>query len=148
MASRQQRVAIVTGASRGIGVAIADALAREGCSVVRCSRRGSAGERVDVSRPEELRALVERVLARFGRIDVLVNNAAVNHSGSVLDMAPERFDEVFATNVRGVFYAIQAVAPAMVERRAGRIVNVASWVARSPRRSSPPTRPRRQPSSR
>jgi len=126
------QVAIVTGASRGIGRAVAEALAAEGCHVVGCSRSGAGGERVDVSSPAELRSLVSRVLAELGRVDVLVNNAAVNHAGSVLDMPPEQFDELFATNVRGVFYAIQAVAPAMVERRAGRIVNVASWVARSP----------------
>src|SRR4051812_15252561 len=109
------QVAIVTGASRGIGRAISDALAAEGCDVVRCSRSGAAGERVDVSNPEELRRFISRVLAELGRVDVLVNNAAVNYSGSVLEMPPDQFDELFATNVRGVFYAIQAVAPSMVE---------------------------------
>jgi len=126
------QVAIVTGASRGIGRAISDALAAEGCDVVRCSRSGAAGERVDVSNPEELRLFTSRVLAELGRVDVLVNNAAVNHAGSVLEMPPDQFDELFATNVRGVFYAIQAVAPSMVERRSGKIINIASWVARSP----------------
>ena len=138
---------MVTGGGRGIGRAIAESLAQAGCRLALCSRSDSAvaaaaelaagghecvGGRADVSRPEELKAFSEDVLARYGRIDILVSNAAVNYSGSVLDMAPERFDEIFATNVRGAFYGVQAVAPAMIERGGGRIVMIGSFVARSP----------------
>jgi NAD(P)-dependent dehydrogenase (short-subunit alcohol dehydrogenase family) len=141
------RVAIVTGGGRGIGRAIASSLAEAGCRLALCSRSGTAeeaanelvregyeayGQVADVSRPDNVRGFVETVLGRYGRVDILVNNAAVNHSGSVIDMEQTSFDAIFATNVRGVFYAVQAVVPAMIARRYGKIVNVASFVARSP----------------
>lgn len=146
-ASDGSRVALVTGAGRGIGRAIADALAANGYRLALCSRTGTAevaaaeiaaggaeafGTRIDVSRPPELREFVESALERFGRVDVLVSNAGVNHAGAVLDMPLERFDDIFSTNVRGVFFGAQAVAPAMIAQRGGAIVNVASFVARSP----------------
>jgi meso-butanediol dehydrogenase / (S,S)-butanediol dehydrogenase / diacetyl reductase len=136
------RVAIVTGGGRGIGRAIAGSLAEAGCRLALCSRTDSAetaarelnclGGRVDVSRPEELKAFAERVLEQYERIDILVANAAVNHSGSVLDMAQDRFDEIFAANVRGAFFGVQAVAPAMIAQGGGRVVMIGSFVARSP----------------
>jgi NAD(P)-dependent dehydrogenase (short-subunit alcohol dehydrogenase family) len=137
----------VTGGGRGLGRAIALSLAQAGCRLALCSRTGTAaeaadelvregyeaqGQQVDVSRPDELRRFIESVLDRHGRVDILVNNAAVNHSGSVLDMQPAAFDAIFATNVRGTFFAVQAVAPAMIDRRYGKIVNIASFVGRSP----------------
>jgi meso-butanediol dehydrogenase / (S,S)-butanediol dehydrogenase / diacetyl reductase len=141
------RVALVTGAGRGIGREIADSLAAAGYRLALCSRTGTAvdaaseitalgteafGARVDVSRPAEVRGFVDSTLNRFGRLDALVSNAGVNYSGSVLNMTQDRFDEIFATNVRGVFFGVQAVAPAMIAQRAGTIVNIASFVARTP----------------
>ncbi len=140
-------VAIVTGGGRGIGRSIATYLGEAGCRLALCSRGSSAiraaeelaeqgveafGRTADISRPEESRALVAEVLARYGRLHILVNNAAINHSGTVASMSQEHFDEIFATNVRGLFFAVQAVLDEMAGRHSGRIVNVASFVARSP----------------
>jgi NAD(P)-dependent dehydrogenase (short-subunit alcohol dehydrogenase family) len=140
-------VAIVTGGGRGIGRSIATELAAAGCRLAFCSRTKSAAEfanelvqegydalgvQADVSQVEEFRRFVDEVAERYGRIDILVNNAAVNHSGAAVSMEPERFDEIFSVNVRGLFFAVQAVLPAMIERRFGKIVNVGSFVARSP----------------
>jgi NAD(P)-dependent dehydrogenase (short-subunit alcohol dehydrogenase family) len=141
------KVAIVTGAGRGIGRAIASELASAGCRLALCSPSESSstyahelaadgfdavGSSVDVSDIEEFRRFVGDVAEREGTIDILVNNAGVNHSGAVATMKTEAFDEVFAVNVRGLFYAIQAVLPFMSEQRAGKIVNISSVVARTP----------------
>lgn len=147
MTDLQGRIAIVTGAGRGIGRAIAEELATAGCRLALCSRTDSSvkyakdlnargieatGASVDVSDVSSFRGYVDTVVAREGRIDILVNNAAVNHSGAVASMEPGLFDEVFDVNVRGLFFAIQAVLPNMIEHRTGKIVNIASVVARSP----------------
>lgn len=141
------RLAVVTGAGRGIGRAIAQELGKAGCRLALCSRSESSkqyaeelrsrgvdatGETIDVADIASFRRYVEELVDREGHIDILVNNAAVNHSGAVASMTPETFDEVFDVNVRGLFYAIQAVLPTMTRRREGKIVNVASVVARSP----------------
>ena len=141
------RIALVTGAGRGIGRAVALQLAEAGCRLALCSRSDSSieyasdlnergidaiGAKVDVSDIEAFRRYAEEVHAREGRVDILVNNAGVNHSGAVGGMEPESFDEIFSVNVRGLFFAIQAVLPFMVEQRGGKIVNIASTVARSP----------------
>lgn len=141
------KVAIVTGAGRGIGRAIASELGSAGCRLALCSRSDESvryaeelvadgidavGASVDVSDIEAFQRFVADVVDREGSIDILVNNAGVNHSGAVASMSTEAFDEIFAVNVRGLFYAIQTVAPYMSERRSGRIVNIASVVARSP----------------
>jgi NAD(P)-dependent dehydrogenase (short-subunit alcohol dehydrogenase family) len=141
------KVAIVTGAGRGIGRAIAAELGRAGCRLALCSRTESSiayadelsssgvaavGSTVDVSDIEAFAQFVHEVADREGKIDVLVNNAGVNHSGSIATMDAESFDAIFSVNVRGLFYAIQSVLPYMSEQRSGKIVNVASVVARSP----------------
>jgi len=141
------KVAIVTGAGPGIGRDIAASLAEQGCRVALCSRRGSAAdtaaelqragvdafaEIVDVSIPAEFEVFVRTTLERYERVDILVNNAGVNHSASALSMSVGQFDEVFATNVKGVFFASQASAAAMIQSGGGRIVNIASFVGRTP----------------
>jgi NAD(P)-dependent dehydrogenase (short-subunit alcohol dehydrogenase family) len=137
------KVAIVTGAARGIGAEFAQALAAAGARVVVAdvldgsavvSRIGAAGGdavycRADVTAAPSIAALVADALARFGTIDVLVNNA-----GIFADLAKKPFtaiddaewDRVMAVNVRGVFACAKAVAPVMIARRRGKIVNIAS----------------------
>jgi len=138
---------VVTGAGRGIGASIAEALAREGFDLALSSRSDSAarcadelvshgarafGLAADASDPASFVELVEAARERYGRVDALVNNAGINHSGSVEEMAPEQFDEMYAVNVRGVFFGVQAVLPALREVGGGAIVNIASFVGRTP----------------
>ena len=142
------RVALVTGASRGIGRAIAEALADSGYAVGICARLEEIGEvaaelreagavaeawRVDVTDTLGLRRFVDGAAERFGRIDVLVNNAGMNRAGYIREVFANEVDAMFAVNVRAPLVAMQAVVPHMVAAGGGRIVNIASWVARSPR---------------
>ena len=141
-------VAIVTGASRGIGQAIATALAASGHRVVLSYRdregratgvvekiRAAGGEalsvRADVGRPTEADALVRTALDTFGQIDVLVNNAGVHLPGVPLAAVPwEEWERLLRVNLSGPFRLIQAVIPHMRERRRGNIVNISSNVTR------------------
>jgi 3-oxoacyl-[acyl-carrier protein] reductase len=137
------KVALVTGASRGIGRATALAFAREGAAVVvNYARRGDEAERVvaaveraggralaaraDVARRLDVAAMVGRALDRFGQIDLLVNNAGIARKGTILEMSDEALDEMIGVNLKGVIHCVQAVAPGMIERRSGKIVNIAS----------------------
>ena len=140
------RVAIVTGASRGIGRAIASALAAQGAVVV-CAARGDnaaataagiqeAGGRaeaatVDVTDPASIEALVAGVLGRHGRIDVLVNNAGVARDQLLLRMKRDDWDQVIATNLTSAFATVQAVLKPMLKQRAGRIISISSVVGQS-----------------
>jgi 3-hydroxybutyrate dehydrogenase len=140
------RIAIVTGGGRGIGSVIAAELAAAGFHVVVCGRgdaairhaaaiggAGSAeGHRVDVADVDAFRELVGELHGRLGRIDVLVNNAGVNHGGPLAEVEPSEFDDMFAVNVRGLYFAIQSVAPVMTAQGYGRVVNIASFVGRTP----------------
>jgi 3-oxoacyl-[acyl-carrier protein] reductase len=143
----QDRVAIVTGGGQGLGRAFAHALAREGASVAIAELDGSRGEAVaeevraaggqalavatDVAAEDSTRALAATVHERFGRIDVLVNNAAIF---STIKMRPfdeipvDEWDALMAVNVRGVFLCCKAVAPYMRQQRSGKIINIASVV--------------------
>jgi len=135
----QNRVAIVTGAARGIGFACAQRFAAEGAAVVLADRdetavtaaaasiAGAEGVAADVSRKADVEALVARALARHGRVDVLVNNAGITHACDFLDLAEEDFDRVLAVNLKSMFLCGQAVARAMVGAGAGgSIVNMSS----------------------
>lgn len=139
------RVALVTGASRGIGRAIARRLATDGASVAVHYRTGAAeaAETVDVVRaaggraeavgfdvadPEAVRAGVEEVVARLGGVDVLVNNAGRSHDALLLRLRDADWDAVLRTNLGGVFHCTRAVARVMVRARRGCIVNVTSVV--------------------
>ena len=138
------RVALVTGASRGIGSAIAEILAEHGAQVVLSSRKqadlDAEAERINAEypekatavaahagRPEELERLVQSVMASFGRVDILVNNAATNpYMGPVLGTELAAWDKTFEVNLRGVFVLTKLVYEASMETHGGAIVNVAS----------------------
>jgi NAD(P)-dependent dehydrogenase (short-subunit alcohol dehydrogenase family) len=143
----RDRVAIVTGASQGIGRAIAVELAKVGAHVAVCSRRKDALEPVaDLVRAEGRRALalpcdvgdtrqvdaaVARTVDEFGRIDVLVNNAGYRIRAPLEELPRSEWDAMIATNLTGVFLFSQAVGRVMIRQRAGRIVNVTSVAGRS-----------------
>jgi 3-oxoacyl-[acyl-carrier protein] reductase len=137
------KIAIVTGASRGIGRAIATTLAAQGAHVVAAARGenaadtvaaiGQAGGRaelatVDVSDAASIEALVAGVLERHGRIDVLVNNAGIARDQLMLRMKRNDWDEVIATNLSSAFACVQAVLKPMIRQRSGRIISVSSVV--------------------
>jgi 3-oxoacyl-[acyl-carrier protein] reductase len=138
-----ERVGIVTGAARGIGAAIAERLAAEGLSICVADLDGGAAERhvdriasqggaalacqMDVTQPASVRAMVEATLARFGRIDVLVNNAGVTGPSAQLAEYPdEDWHRVLSVDLDGTFNCCKAVVPHMQARGSGRIVNIAS----------------------
>ena len=140
------RVAIVTGASRGIGRAIALRLAAAGARVVAGARAdhaqpvareieaaGGAAVAVplDVTEAESIAAMTRAALDRFERIDVLVNNAGIVRDKLLLRMKPEEWDAVIATNLTAAFACCRAVLRPMVKQRSGRIVNVGSVVGRT-----------------
>ena len=139
---RPQRIAIVTGASRGIGRSIAERLARDGHHVVCVARTEKALEELvadltsdgcsadaaicDVSDGDSVHALVEGVHEQHGRLDILVNNAGINRDGLVLRMPDEDFDQVIQVNLRSAFVACRAAARPMMRGRFGRIINIGS----------------------
>jgi NAD(P)-dependent dehydrogenase (short-subunit alcohol dehydrogenase family) len=139
----EERVAIVTGAAAGIGAAIARAFCGEGARVVVADRDSEAAEatakeigraaiamRLDVTKEDQVRAVVAETLARFDRIDILVNNAGIMRKAYVKDMAEELWDAVVDVNLKATFLCSKAVLPAMIEARRGRIINIASIAAK------------------
>lgn len=142
----ENRVALVTGASQGIGEAIALALAREGARVVvnyypdqaksaeqvAAEIRDLPGESLaiaaDVRKRADVELMVAKVLEHFGRLDVLVNNAGITRDQLLLRMKDEDWDDVLNTNLTGVFHCSRAVLKAMIKARWGRIINIASIV--------------------
>jgi NAD(P)-dependent dehydrogenase (short-subunit alcohol dehydrogenase family) len=117
-------VAIVTGGASGIGAAVASAYREAGATVVVADRAGT--HPVDVTDAAALDAFVDRVAAEHGRLDILVNNAAIAIRRPTLELSPEEWNQVVAVNMTGVFLAARAAARHMLKRRSGRIVNTAS----------------------
>jgi NAD(P)-dependent dehydrogenase (short-subunit alcohol dehydrogenase family) len=135
----EERVAIVTGAGASIGAAIARAFSTEGARIVVADLNADSAERtaaalgtpalatqVDVTKEDGIQRVVAEALARFGRIDILVNNAGIIRKAYVKDMTEELWDAVVDVNLKATFLCSKAVLPAMIERRAGRIINIAS----------------------
>jgi NAD(P)-dependent dehydrogenase (short-subunit alcohol dehydrogenase family) len=123
------RVALVTGASRGIGHDLALALQGAGATVVSGVRSGDAPTEsvpIDLRDVESIRAAVDAVVERHGRIDVLVNNAGVGTNHDALDATEEEWDELLDVNLKGLFFACQAAGRHMVPAGYGRIVNMSS----------------------
>jgi 3-oxoacyl-[acyl-carrier protein] reductase len=121
------KVAVVTGASRGIGGAIARLLAAAGAKVAGCARHAAPGvSACDVGRPADVERFAADVLERFGPPDLLVNNAGVAARARLEETSLESWDAVVDSNLKGTFLVTRAFLPAMRARRAGRIVNVAS----------------------
>ena len=122
-------VALVTGAGRGIGRDLAVALAGAGATVVSGVRGGDAPTEpvtIDLREVASIRAAVDDVVERHGKLDVLVNNAGLGTNHDALDATEDEWDELMAVNLRGLFFACQAAGRHMVERGYGRIVNMSS----------------------
>ena len=141
MGKLEGKVAIVTGASRGIGAAIVKKLAEEGAQVVACARsiescEGAAVcQKVDVSNSEQVDACVKATVEKFGKVDILVNNAGITKDGLILRMSDDDWDQVLDINLKGTFLFTRAVSRPMMKNKAadgtqlgGSIVNITSVV--------------------
>ena len=141
----KDKVCLITGAGSGIGQASARRFAQEGAHVVAADidldaavktmeeiavrSPDSVAEQVDVTDETQTVALAERVVRRFGRIDVLFNNAGIAGVGDIMETEPELFDRVMRVNVRGVYLMSRAVVPHMITLRSGSIINMSSCIA-------------------
>jgi NAD(P)-dependent dehydrogenase (short-subunit alcohol dehydrogenase family) len=141
-ASLREKVVVITGSSRGLGLLLARVFADEGCKIVICARDPVELERArlnleergvevlavpcDVTDRREVESLVERTIARFGGLDVLVNNASIIQVGPLERMTLQDFEQTMAINFWGTVHATMAVLPHMKARRSGRIVNITS----------------------
>ena len=147
MAGLDGRIALVTGASQGIGRACALELAKAGAKVVLAARNeaklaeavaeieAAGGEAaafaLDVANGESIQAGAKAILERFGKVEVLVNNAGITRDGLMLRMKREAWDDVLSTNLTGAFLLTQALMGAMLKNRWGRIINISSVVGRT-----------------
>lgn len=139
------KIAVVTGASRGIGRAVAQRLASEGATVIinyngsrekaeetlrEIEETGGRGaiEQCDVSDFEQCREFIQKVIKEYGALDILVNNAGVTKDGLIMGMSEEDFDRVIDTNLKGAFHTIRFAVRQMLKQKSGRIINMASVV--------------------
>jgi NAD(P)-dependent dehydrogenase (short-subunit alcohol dehydrogenase family) len=147
VSERGASVAVITGSTRGIGRAIAEALVRRGDAVVVSGRRAADAERVageltslgpgeaqgvacDVRSPEQARGLIEESVARFGGLDTLVNNAGLGRFAPIQEMSLDDWDVQIRTNLDGVFHCSSAAVPHLIARGGGWIVNIGSLAGR------------------
>ncbi len=147
-------VSIVTGAARGIGLAIARRLATEGSTVVVADVNAAGAEEVarllveggtsalpvvaDITSEVDRARLITATIQAYGRIDVLVNNAGIMQRVALMDVTPEVWNQTMAVNLDAAFFCSQAVLPVMREQGRGRIINIASMAARTGGQASPP----------
>ena len=138
------KTAIVTGASRGIGAAIAQRLCEAGANVVLCSRSAEAVTQVaetlqekgyttlamaaDISQKTDVEGLIEKTIAQFSQIDILVNNAGITRDMLLMRLKDEDWDAVLQTNLTGTMYCTRAVLRPMIRQKSGRIINISSVV--------------------
>jgi NAD(P)-dependent dehydrogenase (short-subunit alcohol dehydrogenase family) len=155
------QVAIITGASRGLGKAMAVELAKEGASVAVAARTVEAGQgplpgtihetvetirklggearavQCDVTNENDVTAMVEQVKKHYGRIDILINNAGITTPESFIKLTTKKWDLVIEVNLKGTFLCSQAVLPHMIERKSGHIINLSSVLAKTVKFSIP-----------
>jgi len=136
------KVALVTGASRGIGAAIADTLAAAGAKVIgtatsesgaaaiseRLAQWGGEGRALNSAEPETIENLIADIEKEFGKLDILVNNAGITRDNLLMRMKEEEWDDIMQVNLKSVFRASKAVLRGMMKQRAGRIINITSVV--------------------
>jgi len=136
------KTAIVTGGSRGIGVEMAEALAEAGANLMLCARREEwlnetveafrannynvAGKVCDVSKAEDVQAVVDETVAKFGKVDILINNAGISWGAMPEDMPVAQWQKVLDVNLTGCFLMAQAVGREMLKQKSGSIINIAS----------------------
>jgi NAD(P)-dependent dehydrogenase (short-subunit alcohol dehydrogenase family) len=145
MGTLQEAVAVITGASRGLGAAIAEELGRGGANViVNYSRSKEPAEelvgrieeggaraiafKADVSDPEQAQSLIDKTIEEFNRIDVLVNNAGINIDRTLRKLSVEDWDKVIQVDLNSAFYTVHAALPHMIEQGGGKIINMSSFV--------------------
>lgn len=143
----EQKTALITGAARGIGKAIAKRFAKEGCNLhlVDVNLEGvqqltaelsreyaitALASQFDVSKLPDVEKMVDATIKKFSSLDILINNAGILRDATLLKMTEEQFDQVVAVNLRGVFLCGQACAKVMAEKKRGKIVNISSVAAR------------------
>ena len=134
----QGKVALVTGSTSGIGLAIAKALAGEGAKLMingfgdpdeirrECEELGALHDGADMSNPTEIERMMQRCADELGPVDILVNNAGIQHVSPVEDFPPEKWDAIIAINLSSAFHTTRLAVPAMKQKQWGRIVNTAS----------------------
>ncbi len=141
------KVAMITGASRGIGLAVAKSLAQLGADLVICARNpeilASAARELeregakvlavstDMAKPADINTLMQHAAKASGPVEILINNAGVGYFGPIQDATEENWDSVLDTNLKAVFLLSNAIAPAMIRRKSGHIVNIASLAGKN-----------------
>lgn len=142
MQSLKNKNVLITGAGKGIGKAVALALAAEGTNIILLARTKADLEKTaieveafgvkafivtaDISDIKSVNEAVEKALAEFKTIDILINNAGIGKFGKFMDLTPEEFEQIIKVNLMGVYYATRAVLPGMIEEQSGDIVNISS----------------------